>query len=71
VALPLYHTADGGVTWVPVRTDLLLQSQDGRIDSLSFVDQKNGFASRVTSLGPSQLLKTTDGGITWTVVRPR
>jgi photosystem II stability/assembly factor-like uncharacterized protein len=66
--LPLYHTDDGGATWAPVQTDLLLQSPDGRINQLYFVDKNNGFAVRVKSFGVSQFLKTTDGGRTWRVV---
>lgn len=62
----LYHTSDGGASWAPVRTDLL--AQGGHIEGLVFVDQMNGFASRITSAGSSQLLKTTDGGFTWTLV---
>jgi len=66
--LPLYQTNDGGATWAPVPTDLLLQSADGRINQLYFVDKNNGFAIRVKSPGASQFLKTTDGGRRWTVV---
>lgn len=66
--LPLYQTDDGGATWNLLQTDLMLESQDGRIGSLYFVDQKDGFALRVGSTGPTQFLKTTDGGRTWTVV---
>lgn len=68
LALPLYHTSDGGLTWTLVPTDLLLQSADGRIDTLYFVDVTNGFAIRVNTGGASQSLKTTDGGRTWTVI---
>lgn len=68
VSAPLYHTDDGGATWAPVQTDLLLQSPDGRINQLYFVDKNNGFAIRVKSFGASQFLKTTDGGRTWAAV---
>ena len=74
VPLPLYRTDDGGLTWVRVPTNVLWRSPDesGYIDSLDFVDEKNGFAMR-RKLGDvanpyTQWLSTTDGGRTWTVV---
>ena len=69
VALPLYRTDDGGLTWVPVPTSLLLDSNEGRINGIYFVDQENGFADRFNvATQQNQRLKTTDGGQTWTVV---
>lgn len=70
IPLPLYKTDDGGVTWVPVATDILWGGLDGPIDVLDFVDQTTGFAirERFMANGISQLLKTTDGGRTWTIV---
>lgn len=72
IPLPLYKTDDGGVTWVPVPTDVLWGGTEGPIDLLDFVDQNNGFAIREKYIdnvwSPSQLLKTTDGGRAWTVV---
>jgi photosystem II stability/assembly factor-like uncharacterized protein len=65
VGLPLYRTGDGGVTWVPVRTSLSLQSQQyGQFWRVQFLDQSNGFAV----YGGTPPLKTTDGGHTWSVV---
>jgi photosystem II stability/assembly factor-like uncharacterized protein len=70
--VPLYRTDDGGLTWVPIPTSLPLLTQDGRIDSLYFVDRKNGFATRVDSIGStSQFLTTSDGGLNWRVVATR
>ena len=66
--LPLYQTDDGGATWNLLQTNLLQQSQEGRIGPLYFVDQNDGFAVRSDTNGPTQFLKTTDGGRTWTVV---
>ena len=67
--LPLYRTDDGGVTWRPVQTTLQLQSKDGRVGILYFVDELNGFATRQAAFDqPRQLLKTTDGGRTWTLI---
>lgn len=75
VVVPLYRTDDGGNTWVPVRTDLLLVSTYGRVGALYFVDPRNGFAiafapqpiyGATTQVGT--LIKTADGGVTWTVV---
>jgi photosystem II stability/assembly factor-like uncharacterized protein len=64
LALPLYRTDDGGVTWVQVHTDLLLQSpQYGQLHGVHFVDLNNGFAYYDGAL----LQKTTDGGHTWSV----
>jgi hypothetical protein len=64
LALPLYRTDDGGVTWVQVHTDLLLQSpQYGQFHGVHFVDLNNGFAYYDGAL----LQKTTDGGHTWSV----
>jgi photosystem II stability/assembly factor-like uncharacterized protein len=75
VALPLYKTDDGGLTWDAVPTTVVWRSRAssppmGPIDILDFVDQNNGFAirERYMANGLSQLLKTTDGGRTWTVV---
>lgn len=66
--LPLYRTDDGGITWVPVATNLLLVSTDGlEFRGLGFLDGRSGFAIR-SRLGPTtQLLRTIDGGHTWTV----
>jgi len=70
--LPLYRTDDGGKTWVRVETDLKLQSKDGTLTELEFLDQTHGFATWSLSSGQGftgyQLLKTTDGGRTWSVV---
>jgi photosystem II stability/assembly factor-like uncharacterized protein len=74
VALPLYRTDDGGLTWVPVLTNILLRSPEGVIGPFHFVDRNNGFMVRWAkqssdfSLWLTQWLKTTDGGRTWTVV---
>jgi photosystem II stability/assembly factor-like uncharacterized protein len=70
IPLPLYKTDDGGVTWVPVPTDILWGGTEGPIDILDFVDQNTGFAvrERYMANGISQLLTTTDGGRTWTIV---
>ena len=75
VPLPLYRTDDGGLTWVPVPTNVLWVSRDARmgaLDFLDFVDRNNGFAVRQKNGGGgapyAQWLKTTDGGRTWTVV---
>jgi photosystem II stability/assembly factor-like uncharacterized protein len=70
IPLPLYKTDDGGVTWVPVPTEILWGGPEGPIDVLDFVDQNNGFAirERYMGTGQSQLLKTTDGGRTWSIV---
>jgi photosystem II stability/assembly factor-like uncharacterized protein len=79
VAVPLYRTEDGGLTWLPVQTSLPLVSSEGRVYDMYFVDAKNGFADRfkVTAQSPilpveqhGQLLKTTDGGQTWSVIGP-
>jgi photosystem II stability/assembly factor-like uncharacterized protein len=71
IPLPLYRTDDGGSTWTPVRTNLLLESPAGvAFSSFYFVDQKTGFLTLFTqAVGPSEFLKTTDGGGTWNVVR--
>jgi len=74
VALSLYRTDDGGLTWVPVLTNILLRSPEGVIGPFQFVDRNNGFMVRLAnqsndfSLRLTQWLKTTDGGRTWTVV---
>jgi photosystem II stability/assembly factor-like uncharacterized protein len=73
VPLPLYRTDDGGLTWVPVPTNVLWLSQKARmgpIEEIDFVDQNNGFAARrkYMAVDYTQGLKTTDGGRTWTVV---
>jgi photosystem II stability/assembly factor-like uncharacterized protein len=74
VALPLFRTADGGATWVRVATGLLLQSKEGSITDLQFLDARDGFAIRSLVGAPGQgfqgwqSLKTTDGGRTWSVV---
>lgn len=71
VPLPLYKTDDGGLTWVPVPTNILLRTPgDGPIGPFHFVDRNNGLMVRYAyqSNDFSQLLKTTDGGRTWTVV---
>lgn len=75
--LPLYRTADGGITWTRVQTNLQLQSKDGQVISVYFIDQRDGFAIRASegSAGCNcallwSLLKTTDGGHTWSAVNP-
>lgn len=71
-AVPLYRTRDGGVTWAPVQTNLLLQTPNGSIFGLYFVDQDTGFAfaGPADTSGYTLLLKTTDGGHTWKAVGP-
>jgi photosystem II stability/assembly factor-like uncharacterized protein len=79
--LPLYRTADGGITWTRVPTNLLLQSKDGQIISVYFIDQRDGFAIRANAAHAGcdtpgdcplvwSLLKTIDGGHTWSAVNP-
>jgi photosystem II stability/assembly factor-like uncharacterized protein len=69
---PLYRTDDGGKTWVRVQTNLTLQSTEGSLTRLIFVDQGHGFATWSFSSGRGftgfQFLKTSDGGRTWSVV---
>lgn len=69
VALFLLRTSDGGGTWKPVQTDLKLQSKNGQVNGLYFLNDAIGFAFR-TPVGRqlSELLRTTDGGHSWTVV---
>lgn len=67
-ALPLYRTADGGQTWIAVKTNLPYETRAGRLFDFYFVDQETAFAIRLGASGPSELLKTRDGGRTWTVV---
>lgn len=75
-SLELYNTDDGGLSWAPMQTNLVLQAPEGLVTQLLFVDQKNGFAVRAPSCfgsqlctqGPSEFLKTTDGGHTWMIV---
>ena len=73
IALPLYRTDDGGLSWVPIPTNVVWRSREahvGPIDALRFVDRNNGFAVREKYManGFAQWLKTADGGRTWTVV---
>jgi photosystem II stability/assembly factor-like uncharacterized protein len=65
--VPLYRTRDGGATWTPVLTNLVLATADGQISDLYFVDVDTGFAFRrdAQSGGYRLMLKTTDGGRTW------
>jgi photosystem II stability/assembly factor-like uncharacterized protein len=62
----LFHTGDGGRTWVLGNdTSLAMQGQKWWPPSyLHFVDSKNGFADP----GESGLFRTTDAGRTWTRV---
>lgn len=62
VNVPLYRTDNGGLTWVPVRTNLPFSDANGRLSDLYFVDLQHGFAST------SQFLRTEDGGLHWAVV---
>jgi photosystem II stability/assembly factor-like uncharacterized protein len=73
VVAPLFRTDDGGNTWLPVRSNLMLVSAYGRVQRLIFVDQRHGFATAVTAVPvygafayQGTLLKTVDGGVTWT-----
>jgi photosystem II stability/assembly factor-like uncharacterized protein len=69
VYVPLYRTDDGGRTWVLVPTNLRIETKDGQVRLLYFVDGKDGFAVRFAySVYATQILKTTDGGHTWTVI---
>lgn len=69
VVTPLYRTDDGGLTWAPVNTDLLLESDYGHVNDLYFVDASDGFAVAIaTTSGVFTLLRTGDGGVTWSVV---
>jgi photosystem II stability/assembly factor-like uncharacterized protein len=77
VRVPLFRTDDGGNSWVPVPTDLLLVTGYGRVRQLYFVDPRNGFAIALTAVPvygswayQGNLLKTADGGVTWTLVGP-
>lgn len=71
ITLPLYRTVDGGLTWILIRTNLPLDSNEGRVFGIHFVDPQNGFADRLSvATQHGQVLKTTDGGQTWTVVGP-
>jgi photosystem II stability/assembly factor-like uncharacterized protein len=67
IPLPLYHTDDGGSTWVPVQTNLILESPVGvAYAGPYFVDQKTGFLTLFTlAVGPTEFLETSDGGRTW------
>ena len=63
--VPLYRTVDGGATWVPMQTNLLLQSpKHGPFMRLHFVDQNNGFAYYL-----SEVLRTSDGGRSWSAAK--
>lgn len=77
VPVPLFRTDDGGNTWLPVSTDLLLASSYGQVQDLYFIDLRNGFAIAVTGVPDyglwtyqANLLETADGGVTWTLVGP-
>lgn len=72
IVLPLYHTDDGGLTWSRVRTTELIESSQGRVADLYFVDQRNGFLERVNATTQQTFLfRTTDGGQTWALVGGR
>jgi photosystem II stability/assembly factor-like uncharacterized protein len=63
--LPLYRTVDGGATWLPIETGLLLQSPEhGQFMRLHFVDQSHGFAYYSKD---GTVVKTADGGQSWSV----
>ena len=67
----LFRTEDAGVTWSRLKTNLPITSKDGYLCSLYFIDQLNGFATRVNGLSNiEQLLRSVDGGRTWTIVGP-
>jgi photosystem II stability/assembly factor-like uncharacterized protein len=68
VALPLYRTNDGGVTWMRVTTSLNLVNGRDLVTDIHFVDRNTGFATIWNDTGPTQLLRSDDGGQTWTVV---
>lgn len=69
VVLPLYHTDDGGLTWSLVPTTVTIDSSQGRVSDLYFVDQRSGFMERVNAATAQTLLfRTTDGGVTWATV---
>jgi photosystem II stability/assembly factor-like uncharacterized protein len=71
VPLPLYRTDDGGLSWSAVRTSATIDSSQGRVSNLYFVDQKHGFMERVSATtGRTLLFKTTDGGHTWASIGP-
>ena len=70
VKVPLYRTDDGGLTWVPVPTNLPFSDATGRLGDLYFVDSLDGFAERSgVGLAP-QFYKTADGGRHWTGLIP-
>ena len=69
IALDLYRTANGGRTWTRVATTLQLQSKDGLVNGLYFLNDAIGFAVRAPIAAQLwELLRTTDGGHSWTVV---
>lgn len=72
----VYHTDDGGRTWMPQRSELEMMiggispSSEGgkrwKMLAVQFVDPSHGFAaaeSEIERIG--RLLTTTDGGATW------
>jgi photosystem II stability/assembly factor-like uncharacterized protein len=73
--VPLYRTADGGLTWQPV------QFGDGSVAGICSIDIVKGsviFEGNVRERividaagranGPAQMLRSEDGGETWTVI---
>ena len=66
----LYHTSDGGRTWVTGNfTSLgILNGKFWPPSYLHFVDSNNGFAATGEDPREAGLFRTTDAGRTWTVV---
>lgn len=70
----LYHTSDGGKTWLGIEPDQNLKhflDQGLDVTELDFINDKIGWALLISNDGQLVLLKTIDGGDSWSIVYPR
>ena len=67
-AISIWHTVDAGLTWQPLGSNGIANSQCKQ--GLSFVDSKRGFLDAWDPGHPAVIYRTNDGGRSWAASQP-